>query len=165
MKRDKIFGLKVKIGFLDSRIQCSALSEAAAPTTNQTDYQRLEQRQAILTKPIYYAPPVVQNLFIRFFTHIKSTHSLTLRYIMNDDFHNPLPQITTPAPGLLSNVWQSIIDSPASVLTTLLLIPIFVVSATRLLSGHSSQQIKGRIDRTVWLPSYWLPVIGHGYQM
>lgn len=82
-----------------------------------------------------------------------------------DDFYAPISNATLTSPGLVSTIWTSILAAPASLLITILLSPLFIVVATRLLSGRQSEQIAGKNERTVWLPSYWLPFVGHGFQM
>ncbi len=81
-----------------------------------------------------------------------------------DDFYAPL-NTTLPSRGLASSVWQSVLAAPAALVVTILLSPVFLVVATRLLSGRASEKIKGKNGRTVWMPSYWLPVVGHAFGM
>jgi hypothetical protein len=84
---------------------------------------------------------------------------------MDDDFYSLASNATIASPGLLSSVLQSLVASPASILVTLLLFPALVVVATRLLSGRASAPIKGGNGRTVWLPPYWIPIVGHALHL
>jgi hypothetical protein len=84
---------------------------------------------------------------------------------MDDDFYSPVWNGTISSPGLLSSVWRSVVSSPSSVLVTLLLLAPLIIIGTRLLSGQASVQIQGTKEKSVFRPPYWIPVVGHAYQM
>lgn len=86
---------------------------------------------------------------------------------MDDDFYDPLSNATTssvPA-GLVAMIVDAVLGVHIGITVTVLLAPLLVVIATRLLSGRASEEVKGKAGRTVWMPHYWVPIVGHGVQL
>jgi len=83
---------------------------------------------------------------------------------MEDDFYESLNQQPGNS-GLISNVFSSIIAAPLAVVTTFILAPLLIVIVTRVLSGRSSETVKGKDAKTVWILPYWMPVVGHAFQL
>jgi len=85
---------------------------------------------------------------------------------MEDDFYDPVDPISSVnSAGLLSTVLSSVVAAPLAVTFTLLLAPFLIAAATRLLSGRSSEKVNGKDGKTVWMPAYWVPVVGHAFQL
>jgi hypothetical protein len=86
---------------------------------------------------------------------------------MDDDFYEPLSHATAAAQasGLVSSAWKLLLSTPFSFLLTVLLAPLVIVIATRLLSGHPPAKCAGREERSVWMMPYWVPVVGHTFQL
>jgi hypothetical protein len=84
-----------------------------------------------------------------------------------DDFYEPLSNATSrgAASGLISSILETIVAAPLAVIVSIVLIPILVVISTRLLSGSTSEGIAGRDGKNVSMLPYWVPVIGHGFQL
>ena len=83
-----------------------------------------------------------------------------------DEFYEPLP--SNPHSGVVWKVLDLILEKPAYISSSITLALVLIVIATRLLSGQASEQINDNGDgpvRTVWMPSYWLPIVGHGFQL
>ncbi|KAG4034067.1 hypothetical protein MFRU_003g00430 [Monilinia fructicola] len=85
-----------------------------------------------------------------------------------DDFYQPLKNSTdnidaSKSEGLITNVLTSIRSIPLPVILSIALAPILVIIATRLLSEKPSEKVKGKDVRTVWMPAYWVPVVGHAF--
>jgi hypothetical protein len=84
---------------------------------------------------------------------------------MEDDFYQPLSDTPADGSGFLSNVFSSIIAAPFATSITLLLTLLLTALATRQLSGRQSHILSGKYGQTVWLLPYWMPFIGHGFQL
>ncbi|KAI9646972.1 hypothetical protein NHQ30_004973 [Ciborinia camelliae] len=88
-----------------------------------------------------------------------------------DDFYEPFVNSTdnlTSKPigssSLITNVFKSVRSIPAPIILTVALAPILLIIATRLLSERPSENIKGKDGKdwkTVWMPAYWVPGVGH----
>lgn len=81
-----------------------------------------------------------------------------------DDFYDSAGSPPAHA-GLLSNVLHFITANPLAIAANLVLVFIVVIYSTRLLSGQDSEEVKDKRGNTVWMPSYWLPIVGHGLQL
>jgi len=81
-----------------------------------------------------------------------------------DDFYEPLSNATSASTGV-SSILNLLLEHQVAVTVTVLLAPIILVIATRLLSERPSEQISGRDGKTVWMLPYWLPIVGHAFQM
>jgi hypothetical protein len=84
---------------------------------------------------------------------------------MDDDFYEPLSDATTPSAGLVTVIVDAVLGVHIGIPITVLLTPLLVVIATRLLSGRSSEEVRVKAGRTVWMPHYWVPMVGHGVQL
>jgi len=74
---------------------------------------------------------------------------------MEDDFYQPL---TAPQPQT-----QSILTP--NVVLALFLGPVLVLFLTRYLSERSLGDEDEKNGRRVWMPSYWVPFVGHGFDL
>jgi hypothetical protein len=79
---------------------------------------------------------------------------------MEDDFYEPL---TAPQPGSTSSIRQSILTP--NVILALFLGPILLLFLTRYLSERSLGSDDGKTGRRVWMPPYWVPFVGHGFDL
>jgi hypothetical protein len=86
---------------------------------------------------------------------------------MEDDFYAPLSNVTSEAQdsALISNLWKLILSEPLSIGATVLLALLLIIFATRLLSERPSKKYNDRDARTVWMMPYWVPIIGHAFQL
>ena len=87
---------------------------------------------------------------------------------MDDDFYEPLPKVISYPSGLVTHwIPDLVLGSPVRLITAVVLAALVIAIATRLLSGSDSEpeKVNGKNGRTVWLLPYWLPVVGHGYQL
>ncbi|KAH8821696.1 cytochrome P450 [Xylogone sp. PMI_703] len=80
-----------------------------------------------------------------------------------DDFWEPAlnSSSSVPAAGLVSRALNIIYKTPASVIFTTIFGFISLIILTRLISGNTSKEIDGQHNRSVWMPPYWIPIIGH----
>ena len=84
-----------------------------------------------------------------------------------DDFLEVLSNATRSASdiALLSTISNFVVKAPVSVLVSIALVPFVLIIATRLLTGRASENIAGKDGRSVWMKPYWVPVLGHGFQL
>ncbi|ESZ99437.1 hypothetical protein SBOR_0199 [Sclerotinia borealis F-4128] len=85
-----------------------------------------------------------------------------------DDFYQPLINPTdtdtidtSKFESLITNTLTSIRSTPLPIILSIALAPILAIIATRLLSERPSEKLKGKDGRTVWMPAYWVPGVGH----
>jgi hypothetical protein len=86
---------------------------------------------------------------------------------MDDDFYQPLPSVVPHPSGLVTQVLPDLLSSPGTAFVIVLITVLLVAFATRLLTGADSEleTVDGKHGRTVWALPYWVPFIGHGYQL
>jgi hypothetical protein len=86
---------------------------------------------------------------------------------MDDDFYEPLSNGTSSvaALGFGPAVLNVISATPLAILISVALAPLLIVICTRLLSGHPSEKIASKDGRSVWMLPYWVPILGHGFQL
>jgi hypothetical protein len=86
---------------------------------------------------------------------------------MADDFYEPLPSVVSYPSALVTKHLPDLVRSPISLVTTILVTIVVIAVATRLISGNDSEpeKFEGKDGRTVWLLPYWIPFIGHGYEL
>jgi hypothetical protein len=86
---------------------------------------------------------------------------------MADDFYEPLPTAVSFPSGLFTKVLPELLSTPDSALITILVTAFLIAFVTRLLTGSDSEpeRVDGKDGKTVWLLPYWIPFIGHGYQL
>lgn len=86
---------------------------------------------------------------------------------MDDDFYEPLPSVVSYPSALVTKHLPELLSSPNTAIITVLVTAFVVALATRLLSGSDSEpdRVDGKNGRTVWLLPYWIPLLGHGYQL
>lgn len=83
-----------------------------------------------------------------------------------DDFYQPLTNSTdvidtSKSRGLITNALTIIRSVPLPVVLSIALAPALLIVATRLLSERPSEKQKGKDGRSVWMPAYWVPGLGH----
>ncbi|KAJ8064526.1 hypothetical protein OCU04_006856 [Sclerotinia nivalis] len=83
-----------------------------------------------------------------------------------DDFYQPLTNPTDTVDTLKSESWitnvlTSIRAVPLPIILSIALAPVLVIIATRLLSERPSEKVQGKDGKTVWMPAYWVPGMGH----
>jgi hypothetical protein len=86
---------------------------------------------------------------------------------MEDDFYTePIRPVISYPSGLVTTVIpQFMSQSPIHFIGTILAIGLVVGTVTRLFTGEDSEKMSGTNQRTVWKLPYWIPFIGHGYQL
>jgi len=77
---------------------------------------------------------------------------------MDDDFHHP-----PPPPGPASRLLQAVLTP--NVLLALFLVPILTIFLTRYLSERPVEKNNGKSGKRVWMLAYWVPFIGHGFDL
>ncbi|EMR84792.1 putative cytochrome p450 protein [Botrytis cinerea BcDW1] len=83
-----------------------------------------------------------------------------------DDFYQPLTNSTdaidaSKSGGLITNALTVIRSVPLPIVLSIALAPVLLIIATRLLSERPSEKQKGKDGKTVWMPAYWVPGLGH----
>ncbi|TVY81010.1 Cholesterol 7-alpha-monooxygenase [Lachnellula suecica] len=78
--------------------------------------------------------------------------------LVDDDFYN-----ASPEPGPSSRVWDLILNP--NVLLALFLGPVMILFLTRYLSERPLQSGDSKGGRRVWMPPYWVPFVGHGFNL
>ncbi|KAM0152409.1 hypothetical protein ACHAQE_008102 [Botrytis cinerea] len=83
-----------------------------------------------------------------------------------DDFYQPLTNSTdaidaSKSGGLITNALTVIRSVPLPIVLSIALAPVLLIIATRLLSERPSERQKGKDGKTVWMPAYWVPGLGH----
>ncbi|PQE30751.1 cytochrome P450 protein [Rutstroemia sp. NJR-2017a WRK4] len=83
-----------------------------------------------------------------------------------DDFNEPLLKIPPPPEpsGFVTNALDAIRSSgaaPSHIIITILLASVVAILATRQFSERPSSPLKDKNGRSVWMPAYWVPGIGH----
>ncbi|TGO63940.1 hypothetical protein BOTNAR_0094g00170 [Botryotinia narcissicola] len=83
-----------------------------------------------------------------------------------DDFYQPLTNSTdaintSKSGGLITNALTIIRSVPLPIVLSIALAPVLLVVATRLLSERPSEKQKGKDGKSVWMPAYWVPGLGH----
>ncbi|ATZ48382.1 hypothetical protein BCIN_03g06070 [Botrytis cinerea B05.10] len=83
-----------------------------------------------------------------------------------DDFYQLLTNSTdaidaSKSGGLITNALTVIRSVPLPIVLSIALAPVLLIIATRLLSERPSEKQKGKDGKTVWMPAYWVPGLGH----
>jgi hypothetical protein len=87
---------------------------------------------------------------------------------MDDDFYatEPLRPVISYPSGLVTTVLPNfMLRSPLHFIITILVAAFTIGIVTRLLTGNDSERVPGTDGRTVWKLPYWIPFVGHGYQL